>query len=62
MAARFEKRNVDGKFKVRDTEDESGQGSWVRDGNGRQIRLDDEERADNITEIMNKRVEGEWHE
>lgn len=62
MADRFEKKKIDGKFKIRDTEDETGAGSWVRDGNGRQIRLDDEGRADNITEIMNKRVEGTWYE
>lgn len=58
MGNRFQKREEDGKFRVRDTEGEK----WVRDGNGRSIRMDDEERIDNITEIMNKRVEGTWHE
>lgn len=56
--ARFEKEPVGDQFKVRDTEKER----WVGDGNGRQIKMDDEERIDNITEIMNKRVEGTWHE
>lgn len=57
--ARFNKREVsEGRFKIRDEEGEK----WVRDGNGRAIRLDDEERVDNITDIMNKRVEGTWHE
>lgn len=55
---RFKKTEDDGTFRIRDTEGEK----WVRDGNGRSIRLNDEERADNITEIMNKRVEGTWHE
>lgn len=55
---RFEKKDVGDKFKIRDNERER----WVGDGNGRQINMEDEERIDNITEIMNKRVEGEWHE
>lgn len=55
---RFEKKDVGDKFKIRDNERER----WVGDGNGRQINMDDEERIDNITEIMNKRVEGEWRE
>ena len=58
MGNRFQKKEDDGKFRIRDTEGEK----WVRDGNGRSIRMDDEERVDNITDIMNKRVEGEWHE
>jgi hypothetical protein len=57
--ARFEKKEVEeNTFKIRDNERER----WVGDGNGRQINLNDEERADNIADIMNKRVEGEWHE
>lgn len=56
--ARFEKKEVGDKFKVRDTQRER----WVGDGNGRQISMEDEDRIDNITDIMNKRVEGEWHE
>jgi hypothetical protein len=55
---RFEKKKVGDKFKVRDTQRER----WVGDGNGRQISMEDEDRIDNITDIMNKRVEGEWHE
>lgn len=55
---RFQKKQVDDGFKIKDTQ----QNKWVGDGNGRRIRMDDEERIDNITEIMNKRVEGEWHE
>jgi hypothetical protein len=52
--ARFEKRKVNDTFKIRDTEEEK----WVGDGNGRRVRMRDEERIDTITEIMNERVEG----
>lgn len=56
---RFRKEEVKpGTFKIRDEDNEK----WVRDGNGRAIRMEDEERVDNITEIMNKRVKGEWFE
>jgi len=56
--ARFKKEKVDDTFKIKDTEEDK----WVGDGNGRRVRMNDEERIDNITDIMNKRVEGEWHE
>lgn len=57
--SRFSKREVkEGSWKIRDEENDK----WVRDGNGRAIRMEDEERIDNITDIMNKRVEGTWHE
>jgi hypothetical protein len=56
---RFKKEEVKkGTFKIRDTENEK----WVRDGNGRAIRMEDEDRVDNIEDIMEKRVKGEWHE
>lgn len=58
MGQRFQKQEHNGQLHIRDTEGDK----WVRDGNGRSIRMDDEERIDNITDIMNKRVEGTWHE
>lgn len=55
--ARFEKEETKpGTFKIRDTE----RGRWVGDGNGRQISMEDEERIDNITDIMEKRAKGVW--
>lgn len=45
--ARFEKREVKpGSWKIRDTEGNDGNGKWVTDGNGRQVRHEDEERID----------------
>lgn len=54
----FKRETADNEFKIEDTENNR----WVGDGNGRQIKLNDEERIDNITDIMEKRVKGEWHE
>lgn len=59
MGDRFKKKEVKpNTFKIRDEQEDK----WVRDGNGRSIRMDDEQRIDNITEIMEKRANGEWHE
>lgn len=57
MGDRFEKRNVGGRFKIRDTEGNDGQDKWATDGNGRQIRSDDEERTDAKVEELNRRAE-----
>ena len=57
MSARFEKRETKpGTFKIRDTEGNDGQGKWATDGNGRQIRSEDEERTDRKVEELNKRA------
>jgi hypothetical protein len=58
MMARFEKRETKpGTFKIRDTEGNDGQGKWAMDGNGRQIRSEDEERTDRKVEELNKRAD-----
>lgn len=52
--ARFEKKEVkDGSFRIRDTENDK----WVGDGNGRRIRMDDEERIDHIIEVLEDRTD-----
>ncbi len=57
MAARFQKRETKpGTFKIRDTEDNDGKGSWATDGNGRQIRSEDEVRTDAKVDELNKRA------
>jgi hypothetical protein len=56
MSARFQKREVEpNEFKIRDTENEK----WVGDGNGRRIRMNDEDRIDHIVDVLNERTEGD---
>lgn len=57
MSARFEKRETKpGTFKIRDTEGNEGQDKWATDGNGRQIRSEDEERTDAKVEELERRA------
>ncbi len=54
--ARFKKEEIrPNEFKIKDTENDK----WVGDGNGRRIRMNDEERIDHIVEVLNDRTEGE---
>lgn len=56
MSARFEKRETKpGTFKIRDTEANDGQGKWATDGNGRQIRSEDEARTDAKVQELGRR-------
>jgi len=49
---RFEKKEVKpNTFKIRKDDE-----MWVRDGNGRALRLNDEDRADGIVEELERRV------
>ncbi len=57
--ARFEKRETKpGTFKIRDTEGNDGHGKWATDGNGRQIRSEDEARTDAKVEELERRAKG----
>lgn len=45
-----------GNYRIRDYEGNDGQGKWVSDGNGRQIRTN-EESADDLIEKLEERGE-----
>lgn len=57
---RFEKRETSpGRFKIRDTEGNDGHGKWVTDGNGRQVRSEDEQRTDaKVLELEDRANDG----
>ena len=54
---RFQKKEVsEGRWKIRDTEANNGDGKWVTDANGRQVRHDDEDRIDAKVEELERRT------